>query len=181
LANTRTEAKFEEQQRLLMQARLEALTSRSIHIFVQYAELRFRVDSNGSAAGPRDGTKLSRILRRRLRKHENFSPLRMSWNLISDYLRLKSRGSGTKLRFAELIEADTLDMLVPSMLLQPLVENSIKHGLSGKIEGGTITLEAKRVDGRLHLTVADDGIGISQEKLATLLGQGSESAMSPRG
>jgi sensor histidine kinase YesM len=72
----------------------------------------------------------------------------------------------------EAVEAETMDMLIPSMLLQPLVENSIKHGLSAKVEGGTITLEAKRVDGRLHIVVADDGAGISQEKLASLLDQG---------
>ncbi len=47
---------------------------------------------------------------------------------------------GEKLRFVKDIDPDTLDMLVPSMLLQPLIENCIKHGLSSKVEGGTIRL-----------------------------------------
>jgi len=63
-------------------------------------------------------------------------------------------------------------MLVPSMLLQPLVENCVKHGLSNKIEGGTIWLRARRVDGRLYLVVEDDGVGIPEPKLAKLLENG---------
>jgi two-component system LytT family sensor kinase len=63
-------------------------------------------------------------------------------------------------------------MLVPSMLLQPLVENSIKHGLSGKVEGGTIRIHTHRSESRLFLVVEDDGVGISEAKLASLLDQG---------
>ena len=63
-------------------------------------------------------------------------------------------------------------MLVPSMLLQPLIENCVKHGLSSKVEGGTIRLRTRRVDGRLHLVVEDDGVGIPEAKLATLLEKG---------
>jgi len=58
------------------------------------------------------------------------------------------------------------------MLLQPLVENCVKHGLSNKIEGGTIWLRARRVEGRLYLVVEDDGVGIPEAKLAKMLEQG---------
>jgi sensor histidine kinase YesM len=63
-------------------------------------------------------------------------------------------------------------MLVPSMLLQPLVENCIKHGLSSKVEGGTIRLAARRAGERLHIEVEDDGVGIPEARLATLLDRG---------
>jgi two-component system LytT family sensor kinase len=172
-ANTRTEAKFEEQQRLLMEARLEALTSQINPHFLfntlNSVSALIRTDPQRARVMV---TKLSRILRRRLRKHENFSPLRDELEFINDYLSIEMTRFGDKLRFAERVDPETLDMMVPSMLLQPLVENSIKHGLSGKVEGGTITLEARCVEGRLHLAVEDDGLGISQEKMATLLGQG---------
>src|SRR5713226_9986890 len=79
---------------------------------------------------------------------------------------------GEKLRFTKEIEPETLDMLVPSMLLQPIIENSIKHGLSSKVDGGEIRVRSRLVDARLHLTVEDDGIGIPQPKLATLFEQG---------
>ena len=84
--------------------------------------------------------RLSKVLRRLLRKHEHFSPLRDELSFIEDYLAIEVVRFGEKLRFERDVADDTLDMLVPSMLLQPLVENSIKHGLSSKVEGGTIRI-----------------------------------------
>ena len=74
-------------------------------------------------------------------------------------------------RFEKYVAEDTLDMLVPDTLLQPLVENSIKHGLSSKVEGGTIRTHPPR-RWRVELLVEDDGVGIPEEKLATVLDQG---------
>jgi two-component system LytT family sensor kinase len=116
--------------------------------------------------------KLSNILRRLLRKHDNFAALREELSFIDDYLSIEVVRFGEKLRFEKEVEPETLDMLVPSMLLQPLVENSIKHGLSTKVEGGTIRLRARRVDARLELVVEDDGVGIPEPELATLLEKG---------
>jgi two-component system LytT family sensor kinase len=58
------------------------------------------------------------------------------------------------------------------MLLQPLIENCIKHGLASKVEGGVIRLSSRRVEGRLYLVVEDDGVGIPEPRLATLFEQG---------
>jgi two-component system LytT family sensor kinase len=58
------------------------------------------------------------------------------------------------------IAGDTLDITVPSMLLQPLIENSIKHGLEPRISGGTVILRSKILDGRLLIEIEDDGVGI---------------------
>ena len=52
------------------------------------------------------------------------------------------------------------------------VENSIKHGLRSKVEGGTIRIRTYRTDSKLHLLVEDDGVGIPEEKLATLMDRG---------
>ena len=117
--------------------------------------------------------KLSKVLRRLLRKHENFSALRDELSFIEDYLAIEVVRFGDKLRFERDVAEDTLDMLVPSMILQPLVENSIKHGLSSKVEGGTIRIRTRRGGSRLCLTVEDDGVGIPEAKLATLLDHGN--------
>ena len=58
------------------------------------------------------------------------------------------------------------------MLLQPLIENSIRHGLSSKVDGGMIRLRSRLENGRLHLLVEDDGVGIPEERLARLFEQG---------
>jgi sensor histidine kinase YesM len=58
------------------------------------------------------------------------------------------------------------------MLLQPLVENCIRHGLSSKVDGGMVRLRSGLKDGRLRLLVEDDGVGIPEVKLATLLEEG---------
>ena len=171
--NTRNENKLEEQQRLLMQARLAALTSQ-INPHVLFNTLNsvsslIRTDPHQARLMV---LKLSRILRRLLRKHENYSPLRDELDFIEDYLSIEVARFGEKLRFVKEVDAQSLDMLVPSMLLQPLIENCVKHGLSSKIEGGTIRLGTRREDGRLHLVVEDDGVGIPEAKLAKLLEQG---------
>jgi len=172
--NTRNETKLEQQQTLLMQARLAALTSQINPHFLfntlNSVSSLIRTDPNQARLMV---LKLSNILRRLLRKHDNFSALREELNFIDDYLSIEMVRFGNKLRFEREVGPDTLDMLVPSMLLQPLVENCIKHGLAGKVEGGTIRLRARRADdSRLHLAVEDDGVGIPASKMATLLEQG---------
>lgn len=171
--NTRNEKKLEEQQRLLMQARLQALTSRiNPHFLFNTLNSVSSLIRTNPAEARSVVLKLSNILRRLLRKHDNFAALREELSFIDDYLSIEVTRFGDKLRFEKNVASDTLDMLVPSMLLQPLIENCIKHGLSTKVEGGSIRLHARRVDARLHLAVEDDGIGIPEAKLATLLEQG---------
>jgi len=171
--NTRNENKLEEQQRLLMQARLQALTSQINPHFLfntlNSVSSLIRTDPHQARLMV---LKLARILRRLLRKHENFSPLRDELDFIEDYLSIEMARFGEKLRFEKEVDAQTLDMLVPSMLLQPLVENCVKHGLSSKIEGGTVWLRTRRAEGRLHLVVEDNGVGIAEAKLAKMLEKG---------
>ena len=169
----RTEKKLEEQERLLVEARLAALTSQiNPHfLFNTLNSVSSLIRTNPNQARVMV-VKLSKVLRRLLRKHENFSALRDELSFIEDYLSIEVTRFGDKLRFDTEVADDTLDMLVPSMLLQPLVENSIKHGLSNKVEGGTIRIRTRRSEGRLHISVEDDGVGIPEAKLATLLEHG---------
>ncbi len=78
---------------------------------------------------------------------------------------------GPQLQVDKQISPDTLDVIVPSMMLQPLVENSIKHGLSRKVGGGRITIRTARRDGRAVIEVHDDGLGMTEERLADALSE----------
>ena len=171
--NIRNEKKLEAQQRLLNEARLTAL-QRQINphfLFNTLNSVAALIRSNPDQA--RNVVyKLSAILRRLLRKQDNFSPLREELSFIDDYLAIEMTRFGDKLRFQKEIDPATLDRLVPSMLLQPIIENSIRHGLSTKVGGGIIRLRSLVVDGRLHVFIEDDGVGIPEEKLATLFEQG---------
>ena len=85
---------------------------------------------------------------------------------------------GEKLRVVKEIAEDTLHVEVPSMLLQPLIENSIKHGLEPRISGGTVTLRSRLDAGRLVIEVEDDGVGMepgaaTQAPVSGLVREGS--------
>jgi two-component system LytT family sensor kinase len=109
-------------------------------------------------------------MRRRLRSQDHFSPLRDELDFIGDYLAIELERFGEKLRVVREIDPATTDIPVPAMLLQPLVENSIKHGIASKVNGGTITLRALRSGERLMIEVEDDGVGMPSA--ATITGDG---------
>lgn len=109
--------------------------------------------------------KLSGLLRRLLKSHQHFVTLREELESIDEYLDIEVVRFGPKLRVHKEIGADTLDVIVPSMILQPLVENSIKHGLSRKLGAGSITIRSRRENGRAVIEVEDDGIGFVMDRL----------------
>ena len=171
--NTRNEAKLEDQQRLLMQARLDALTSQINPHFLfntlNSVSTLIRVNPEQARAML---LRLSRIMRQRLRSQEHFAPLRDELDFVDDYLSIELVRFGDKLKVVKHIDPETLDMLVPSMLLQPLIENSIKHGISGKVDGGTVTLRTSVSGGKLCIEVEDDGVGIPEAELAQIFNKG---------
>jgi two-component system, LytTR family, sensor kinase len=171
--NTRNEVKLEQQKRLLIQARLDALHSQINPHFLfntlNSVSTLIRVNPEQARTVV---MRLSRIMRGRLRNQEHFAPLRDELNFIEDYLSIELIRFGDKLRVIKHIDTATLDMLVPSMLLQPLIENSIKHGISNKVDGGTITVRTGHGNGRLLIEVEDDGVGIPEGELAKILTKG---------
>jgi two-component system, LytTR family, sensor kinase len=171
--NTRNEKKLEAQQLRLNEARLAALTSQiNPHfLFNTLNSVSSLIRSNPEQARS-VVYRLSSILRRLLRKTDNLTPLREELAFIDNYMTIEMVRFGEKLRFIKEIDPQTLDRMVPSMLLQPLIENSIRHGLATKVDGGMIRVRSYLADGRLHLVVEDDGVGIPETRLATLFEQG---------
>jgi two-component system LytT family sensor kinase len=165
--NTRIEMNLERHQQLLLRARMDALASQINPHFLfntlNTVTALIRVDPD-TARGV--VLKLSNILRRLLRKHETFVPLREELSFIDDYLDIEvARFGEDNLDIVKEIDERTLDTFIPSMLLQPIVENSLKHGLAPKLEGGRIYLRTSNSNGRLHIEIEDNGVGISEEKM----------------
>jgi two-component system, LytTR family, sensor kinase len=172
--NTRMEMNLEQNQQLLLKARMDALTSQiNPHFLFNTLNtvsslIRFDPDMARGVV-----LKLSNILRRLLRKHETFVPLREELEFIDDYLDIEViRFGRDKLQIFKEIDEDALEAFVPSMLLQPMIENSIKHGLAPRLEGGEIHIRTRRIDGRLLIEIEDNGMGISTERLAEVYGGG---------
>jgi len=172
--NTRIEMNLERNQQHLLKARMDALTSQiNPHFLFNTLNtvsslIRFDPDMARGVV-----LKLSNILRRLLRKHETFVPLREEIQFIDDYLDIEViRFGRDKLQIFKDIDSSTLDVFVPSMLLQPIIENSIKHGLAPRLEGGEIHLRTRHRDGRLTIEIDDNGMGMSPERLAEVYGGG---------
>jgi two-component system, LytTR family, sensor kinase len=172
--NTRVEMNLERHRELLLKARMDALSSQINPHFLfntlntVSALIRYDPDAARGVV-----LKLSNILRRLLRKHETFVPLRDELDFVDDYLDIEvARFGRDSLEIVKHIGEETLEAFVPSMLIQPIVENCLKHGLAPKLEGGKIQLRTSSRAGRLQIEIEDNGTGISEEKMPNVYVEG---------
>jgi two-component system LytT family sensor kinase len=171
----RIQNKLEEQERFLLQARMVALQNQiNPHFLFNTLNsisslVRFDPDTAREMI-----IKLATILRRLLHSTDSFVPLREEVEFIDNYLDIEVvRFGRDKLNVIKELDPASLEVMVPAMLLQPLVENCLKHGLSPKIEGGSITLRSRLIKSRLIIEVEDDGVGMASAHLLEPDGLGS--------
>jgi two-component system LytT family sensor kinase len=164
--SARIEHRLQEQEKLLLAAKIEALKSQiNPHfLFNTLASISSLIRSDPDTARTLI-IKLSGLLRRLIRSHQHFVTLREEIESIDEYLDIEVVRFGPKLRVIKEISSDTAELIVPSMILQPLVENSIKHGLSRKVGAGSIVIRSWREKGRAFIEVEDDGMGFLLERL----------------
>ena len=129
--------------------------------------------------------------------------LQAEFERVRDYLELMGMRMGPRLAFTLDLPAELVQQRVPTLLLQPIVENSLRHGLEPKVVGGQVHVSARSEEGQLVLEVADSGVGPSagttsetsaaaaaagkgfgltqvRERLATLYGSGASLEFGPR-
>jgi len=171
--NARIEHRLQEQEKLLMAARVSSLASQiNPHfLFNTLASIQSLIRSQPETARMVIG-RLSALLRRLLRSQDHFVPLRDELASIDEYLDIEVIRFGPQLRVEKDIDPDALDVLVPSMILQPLIENSIKHGLSRKVGGGRVLIRVRRGAAAAAIEVIDDGLGMDQRRLDEALSAG---------
>src|SRR5262245_14973286 len=171
--NARIEHRLHEQEKLLLAAKISALASQiNPHfLFNTLTSISSLIRSQPETARM-VVHRLSALLRRRLRDPNHFVSLREEIEAVQDYLDIETIRFGPQLRVRMEIDEATLDVQVPSMILQPLVENCIKHGLSRKVGGGTITICSRPRDEGAVVQVSDDGLGMSEERLDTAFSDG---------
>ena len=171
--NARIEHRLQEQEKLLLAAKIDALANQiSPHfLFNTLTSISSLVRTQPDTARMLI-LKLSGLLRRLMRSTDHFVTLREELESIDEYLDIEVIRFGPQLKVVKQIAAPTLDVIVPSMILQPLVENSIKHGLQRKVGGGRITIRTAVRDGHTIIEVVDDGVGMTEERLGHALGDG---------
>jgi two-component system LytT family sensor kinase len=164
--SARVEHRLAEQEHLLMAARMDALANQiNPHfLFNTLASISSLIRSEPEKARLLI-VKLSALLRRLLRSQEHFVTLREELEAVDEYLDIERVRFGPALVVDRQVDPSSLDIVVPSMMLQPLVENSIKHGLGRKLGEGRITIRASRSAGLLVLEVIDNGVGLPQTRM----------------
>lgn len=162
----RIEHRLQEQEKLLMTARVDALASQ-IHphfLFNTLTSISSLIRSKPETARMLI-VKLSGLLRRLLRSQEHFVTLREELAAIDEYLDIELVRFGPTLVVEKEISPDSLEILMPSMVLQPLVENSIKHGIAPQLGGGRITIRSRRDRGHTIIEIIDNGNGMNCAEL----------------
>ncbi len=157
-------ARRQEMDTFRLQALVKSLELRTIKshinphfIFNALNSIRALVDENPERAR-KAITELSNILRSSMKvEQQETVPLQKELDIVEDYLALEQMRFEERLRIEMDIDPDTLDQPVPPMMLQTLVENAIKHGISKQVDGGVIRLESDLVDGNLQIRILNTG------------------------
>ena len=125
-------------------------------------------------------TSLARFFRISLSRGSNIIPIADELEHARHYLTIQKMRYNEKLRYEIDLDPQTEDCLLPKLILQPLVENAIYHGIKVKQQGGTVRIESLLEEDRLLITVEDDGIGMTPEQLETILDKKESDAESTK-
>ena len=169
-----------QREREVREARLESELARAqLHALRMQVHPHFLFNALSAAAAltKRDPTRARRVLvdlgellRLALDTTDDEIPLRDELAVLDRYFRIEKARMGDRLRVEVDAGPDVLDALVPPLLLQPLVENAVKHGLAPLEEGGAVDIRATQDGDALAITVADTGRGHAAERPATARG-----------
>ncbi len=109
-----------------------------------------------------------RLFRRNLNVEKGMVLLKEEIIFLENYLFIQKYRFGDKLDYKIQVEGDISDITILPLLLQPLIENAVVHGIENKEENGSVQLSVQRMEDRILFTVIDDGIGMSKETLQIL-------------
>ena len=99
-------------------------------------------------------------------------PLGKELALVDAYLDVERARFGKRLAVRQFISVEARDVPVPPLIVQPLVENAVRHGISPRVEGGTVRIEASVAGGHLVIVVQDDGSGTGAETPGEMMARG---------
>jgi two-component system LytT family sensor kinase len=157
-----SELRAEKAERLFSEARLNALRMQLDPHFLFNALHAISSQIDAEPALARQMIEhLGNLLRSSLNtKDKQLITLSEEMLVLEHYLEIQRIRFGRRFTFLTDISESVRTALIPSLMMQPLVENAIRHGISKRREGGTVTVSAHRENERLHISVEDDGVGL---------------------
>ncbi len=126
------------------------------------------IEMNRSKEAARVTQKLASYYKNSLSGSEEIVPIEREIQITRDYLDLQTMRYGDKFKYKFEVDPNIMNVQIPKMTLQPLVENAIYHGLKYKKEWGTIAIRGYAGENNILITVADDGVGMEKEKLQAM-------------
>jgi two-component system LytT family sensor kinase len=152
-------------QRNLAEARLQSLRSQlQPHFLFNALNTMSSLTESDPKTARRLMEQLGQLLRVSLRHASTpLVPLAEELTFLDDYLAIETVRFEGRIAVSVHADDDTLDAMVPGFLLQPLVENAIRHGVGPRLSGGRIDVTAIRENGWLRLRVCDDGLGLASD------------------
>lgn len=115
--------------------------------------------------------KLAGVFRRTLKRNIYQVSLEEEVEFCKDYLSIEKARLEERLEVKWEIEAELMNTVIPPFIIQPLIENSIKHGIHPKEDGGLILIKVEEKNSELIITVTDNGIGINDQKIAEIFSE----------
>ena len=109
------------------------------------------------------------FFRYNVKKINQEATLREELELVDSYLYIMNVRFGGEIHFSSRVDEELLNVKVPSMILQPIVENAVSYGIRGIEWEGWIFLTAGREDGRIRVSIRDNGAGMSREKIREVM------------
>jgi LytS/YehU family sensor histidine kinase len=162
-ARDRDVAAAAEARLLAQQAQLTALRAQlNPHFLFNALHTVSALISHDPRGADRAIERLGDLLRYAMAEDE-LVPLSSEWSFVLDYLAFEKLRLGERLHVIEELAPEAEEILVPRLLLQPIVENAIRHGIAARAGEGTIRVEASIDGDALHVHVADDGLGERRE------------------
>jgi two-component system, sensor histidine kinase YesM len=126
-------------------------------------------------------TALSRLLKTSITNNREFISLEEEMNYIDDYMAIQSMRFQDKIIYTVQIDSEAKQSIVPKLILQPIVENAMIHGIEKKIGNGYIFINGNIRNNKLHIQVIDNGVGMDESTVTALLDGKYEKASEKKG
>ncbi|WP_379131282.1 sensor histidine kinase [Paenibacillus sp. sgz500958] len=137
-------------------------------LFNALESIRMEAHMNGQTEIARVVRLLGKMMRGNLEVGKSKIPLKQELEMVRCYLDIQQFRYEERLRYQFTVDPATEPLYMPPLIIQPLVENAVIHGLDNKMEGAFVTVDIHKIAGHAHFTIRDNGVGITSERLESV-------------